>query len=74
MNNEIWINTLVTVPVVELVCYWVSIITLAIIAGIGWAFFVTEKNKHSKSTISSSCPLNKVKEKATIINEPHDKE
>ena len=62
-------STTVTITVIELVIYWVSGITLSMIAAIGWALYVTEKKKRSKFVISPR-PLNKKKDCTTIISEP----
>lgn len=40
-----WLNLLVTITVAEVIVYWVSIITVAMIAGIGWALYISEKRK-----------------------------
>lgn len=70
MNNEFWINSMVSVPVAELIVYWVSLITVGMIAGIGWALFFTNKKKQSRISVPFVCPFNKKEDCATVINEP----
>ena len=68
--NEIWIATMVTVPVAELICYWVASITLAMIAGLGWAFYATEKGRR-RNRNNLFCPFIEENQSTPIIKKPH---
>lgn len=43
--EDIWIIQPVIVSVGELICYWVLIIALAMVAAMGWALYVGTKKK-----------------------------
>jgi hypothetical protein len=65
---NIWITELVTVPVGELVCYWVLLVTLGIIASLGWSNFVRLKKRKSVFT----CPFINISKDQPIVNNPSD--
>ncbi len=68
--NEIWISTLVTVPVGELVCYWVLLVTLGMIAGLGWSGYMRLKKRKSFGVFT--CPFAHISKNQTIVNNPPD--
>ena len=72
MSEGLWLNTLVTVPVVEIMLYWVSLVTVGMVAGVGWGLYITQKKKLSLNAIPFSCPFNEKKEGAPIVDQPEN--
>ena len=68
---NIWIAELVTVPVGELVCYWVMLITLGIIAGLGWSGYIRLKKRKSLEVFT--CPFAHISKSKAVVNNPPDK-
>ncbi len=68
--NDIWILQPVTVPVGELICYWILLVTLGIISGLGWSAYVRLKKRESLRVFT--CPFAHISESQTIVNNPSD--
>jgi hypothetical protein len=60
---------MINIPLYHLIVYWVSSITLAMIAGIGWSAYIVERKKRLKR-VFAFCPFIKKKNSTTIVGEP----
>ena len=68
MNH--WIVQLVTVPVGEMICYWVMLIALGMIASIGWSAYFRLKKRKSLGVFT--CPFAHISKSRTVVNNPSD--